>query len=235
MARIAAFSDLHGNLPALSAILPKIEELDCDYVINLGDSIAIGPFSNECIDLLKRKKVISIRGNHEEYLIKGIERPLPKYMSEGEYSHQIFVNNQISKENKEYISTWKELYKIEIEGRKCLFVHSAFENGKPYNEYINVDDLNIEEMCTVFAKYHADLIFFGHSHNIFEFDNKTIYINPGSVGCHKESSAFFSVVDIEGNKVYTHHYQVKYSKDSLLDSLESRKIPERDFIKRVFF
>ena len=128
MTRIAVFSDLHGNLPALSAILIKIKELECDYVVNLGDSIAIGAFSNECIDILKSTKIISIIGNHEEYLIKGINRPIPNYMSEGEYNHRIFVHKQISKENRKYISKWKEIYEIEIEGRKCLFTHSPLKN-----------------------------------------------------------------------------------------------------------
>jgi len=235
LTRIAVFSDLHGNLPALSAILIKIKELECDYVVNLGDSIAIGAFSNECIDILKSTKIISIIGNHEEYLIKGINRPIPNYMSEGEYNHRIFVHKQISKENRKYISKWKEIYEIEIEGRKCLFTHSPFEKRIPYNEYVNVNELNIKEICNAFSKYHAELIFFGHSHTLLEIYNNRLYVNPGSVGCHKEPVALFSVIDIKDKEIDTHNYQVEYSKEILFDALDKRQIPEREFIKKIFF
>ena len=46
--KIALFSDVHGNLQALNAVLDSIKEEKVDKIICLGDVIAIGPNSREC-------------------------------------------------------------------------------------------------------------------------------------------------------------------------------------------
>ena len=95
--------------------------------------------------------------------------------------------------------------------------------------------MNIKEICNAFSKYHAELIFFGHSHTLLEIYNNRLYVNPGSVGCHKEPVALFSVIDIKDKEIDTHNYQVEYSKEILFDALDKRQIPEREFIKKIFF
>jgi len=70
MIKIAIFADLHGNLHALQAILNRINELDCSAIYSLGDSISIGPNSNESLDLFRLNGITALVGNHEEYLLK---------------------------------------------------------------------------------------------------------------------------------------------------------------------
>ncbi len=55
-AKIAVITDAHGNLPALQVALNKVVEEGGDAVYHTGDAIAIGPFPNECLDLLISKK-----------------------------------------------------------------------------------------------------------------------------------------------------------------------------------
>ena len=67
--KVLLISDVHGNLPALEALL-KVEK-DHDQVVSLGDVVDYGPWSNECVDLLEDIRAINLMGNHEEYFIVG--------------------------------------------------------------------------------------------------------------------------------------------------------------------
>lgn len=71
--RIAIISDIHGNLEAMEAVLNDIKKQDIDEVICLGDSISIGPNSKECVDLLIDNNIKSVLGNHEIYLLRGVD------------------------------------------------------------------------------------------------------------------------------------------------------------------
>jgi predicted phosphodiesterase len=67
--RIAAVSDIHGNLPALDAVLAAIAQEGVDLVVNLGD-IASGPlWPAETCDRLLALDLPTIRGNHERQVL----------------------------------------------------------------------------------------------------------------------------------------------------------------------
>lgn len=67
--RIAAISDIHGNLPALDAVLEDIARRGCDLIVNLGD-IASGPlWPRETLERLIPLHLPTIAGNHERQLL----------------------------------------------------------------------------------------------------------------------------------------------------------------------
>jgi predicted phosphodiesterase len=68
---IAIISDVHGNLPALESVLNAITELGCNRIISLGDVAGYYAQPGECIDTFREHDVLHLRGNHDEYLIKG--------------------------------------------------------------------------------------------------------------------------------------------------------------------
>ncbi|CAN5776305.1 metallophosphoesterase family protein [soil metagenome] len=61
--RIAVLSDIHGNLPALEAILDALAPYDA--VWQLGDIVGYGPQPNEVIARLAAEKAVGVRGNHD--------------------------------------------------------------------------------------------------------------------------------------------------------------------------
>ena len=76
--RIALLADVHGNLPALHAVMAELETLQPDHVILDGDLINAVPFSAEVIDLVRVQNWAVVRGNHEFYYLDfGTERALP--------------------------------------------------------------------------------------------------------------------------------------------------------------
>jgi predicted phosphodiesterase len=70
MKKIAAITDIHGNLPALQAVLADIDaEGDVDAIINCGDTLG-GPLeSAKTADLLMARGIPMIAGNHERQLL----------------------------------------------------------------------------------------------------------------------------------------------------------------------
>ncbi len=67
--RIAILSDIHGNLPALDAVLAEVAALGVDMTLNLGD-IASGPlWPAETIERLMPLNLPTIAGNHERQLL----------------------------------------------------------------------------------------------------------------------------------------------------------------------
>ncbi|WP_374663952.1 metallophosphoesterase [Ramlibacter sp.] len=68
--RIAVLSDIHGNLPALQAVLEEVDRERADLVVNLGDSLS-GPLQPaETADLLMARGGPVIAGNHERQLLR---------------------------------------------------------------------------------------------------------------------------------------------------------------------
>lgn len=76
--RIAVLADVHGNLPALEAVIAQLERLQPDYVVLNGDLINGVPFSTETIDRVRALQWVMVRGNHEFYYLDfGTERAVP--------------------------------------------------------------------------------------------------------------------------------------------------------------
>jgi predicted phosphodiesterase len=67
--RIAAISDVHGNLPALDAVLADIATQSVDVVVNLGDLLSGMVQPRETADRLTDLDLPTVRGNHERQLL----------------------------------------------------------------------------------------------------------------------------------------------------------------------
>lgn len=71
--KIAVLSDIHGNLPALEAVVAHIDAWSPDLVVVDGDIINRGPLSGNCLDLVVERHYSQgwclLRGNHEEFVL----------------------------------------------------------------------------------------------------------------------------------------------------------------------
>jgi predicted phosphodiesterase len=69
MTRLAILADIHGNLPALQAVMDDMASFQPDHVIVAGDMINWGPFSAEVMEIITREGWAMVRGNNEYYLL----------------------------------------------------------------------------------------------------------------------------------------------------------------------
>jgi predicted phosphodiesterase len=72
--RIAVLSDVHANLEAFKAVLADIDELRVRQIVCLGDTIGYGPDPEETVQLMRRRGIPSVMGNHEAGLVDDVAR-----------------------------------------------------------------------------------------------------------------------------------------------------------------
>jgi predicted phosphodiesterase len=77
--RVAIFSDVQGNLPALQVTVEHIDAWGADLTVSNGDLINRGPNSLGCLDLFERLRADSgwlpLRGNHEDFVLRCAHQP----------------------------------------------------------------------------------------------------------------------------------------------------------------
>lgn len=193
---IAIVSDIHGNLPALQAVLNKIEHLGCERIISLGDITGYYAQPKECMDLLIAKGAVQLLGNHDYYLAEGISCPRSRTVSDLIY-HQRKV---LPAKHIEFLKTLESRYD---EG-ECSFVHGGWVD--PLDEYLYRVS---EEKLPSGRKF----CFSGHTHVqvLAEFDTKT-YCNPGSVGQPRDGNPRAAFAVLSGESIELH--RVEYDIDA---------------------
>lgn len=108
MLKIAIFSDIHSNLPALKAVLADIDIHKVDQIYCLGDLVDFAPWTNEVIELIRSRRIPTIMGNHDERIADDMPLKRLKKHSEAEASARVqaidFTRSDISIANKEFLA-----------------------------------------------------------------------------------------------------------------------------------
>ncbi len=63
--KIGIISDIHANLPALQAVLARLDQEDCVKILCCGDVVGYGGNPRECVDLVRQRNLLCVRGNHD--------------------------------------------------------------------------------------------------------------------------------------------------------------------------
>jgi putative phosphoesterase len=175
---VAALYDIHGNLPALDAVLADVA--DADMILVGGDFVA-GPWPAETLERLRGLSgdVRFIRGNADREVVEQETAGLapPELME--------FVRERLSADQLESLKGLPLVERIEVEelGR-VLFCHATPRNDQEIFTRISPDD----EWAEALATAEADLVVCGHTH--IQFDKRigdVRVVNAGSVGMPYES------------------------------------------------
>jgi predicted phosphodiesterase len=233
-ARIAVFTDVHANLPALDAALNEIDRLGADAIYHTGDVIGIGPFPAECISrLLLRDATNLLMGNHDAWFAFGLpERSVPG-MPDAEREHQEWVHEQLSPSLKSVVALWPYSSSLRIEGVRLDFLHYPLTDAGTFR---SPQDLTPENAPPLFQLSTSTLVFFGHDHRPWNVvGGRTRFVCPGALGCSAEPLARFAIVDIAAGGEYSlNFHSVAYDPDPVFRALDDRCVPARDFIRRTF-
>jgi putative phosphoesterase len=229
--KIGIISDIHGNLPALEVIINKFNEEKCENIYCLGDVIGIGPYPKECLELLLSiENVKFIMGNHEECFVNGI----PSCVSDGERDHQKWVANQLDDNLKGIVKDFPYIIEEEIEEFNVAFTHYAMNKEEKRFKPIEKNP-TIEKLDELFKDIYADIIFFGHEHKQQDLRGRRHYINIGSSGCTKDNITYCTIMDVNNGKYNISRYYMEYDKEKIFKGLGDKKVPQRDFISKIFF
>ena len=190
MRRIAAIADIHGNLPALDAVLAQIEREEPDQIVVCGD-VASGPMPAETIDVLRKlKNARFVRGNADRGLVDGFDGKPPENMP-GPYVD--WCSKQLTRAQRDFLASFEPTVQID----RILFCHAVPANDTDVL-FVETGDERVRELM---HGVDADLVVCGHTHMQFDrtVDGLRI-VNPGSVGMtYGEPGAYWAMVspDVE--------------------------------------
>jgi len=183
--RVAALYDIHGNLPALEAVVQQVREAHVDHVV-VGGDVLPGPMSGETLACLLQldMPVQFILGNGEVAVLaekSGTEAP-HWYRTIPESARNVvrWQANQLSPEHERLLASWPKTLRVTIPGPgDVLFCHAT-----PRDENEVFTRLTSEELLLpVFEGLGVPLVVCGHTH--MQFDRtigRTRVVNAGSVG-----------------------------------------------------
>src|SRR6266550_886990 len=157
--RVAALADVHGNLPALEAVLQEIEREGPDLVVFCGD-VASGPMPAETIDLLRSMRATRfVRGNADRGLVDVFDGK-PRGDWPGPFVE--WCAKQINREQRDFLAGFED--KVEIgyvrELGRVLFCHAVPDNDID----VITKETALDRMRDVLAGVDADLVVCGHTH-----------------------------------------------------------------------
>lgn len=178
--RVAAIYDIHGNLPALEAVLQEIHQEKVDQII-VGGDVLPGPMPRESLDRFRNLDTPThfIYGNGEVAVLQHMAGKEPAVAQP--YRPAIsWTAQQLHPGHRQWLSTWPKTVALEIGGLgSVLFCHAT-----PQNENDVFTRLTpAGRLVPLFEKLNATIVVCGHTH--MQFDRKigqTRVVNAGSVG-----------------------------------------------------
>ena len=194
MDRIAIISDIHGNIPALEAVLKDIGRIGIDKIYCLGDLVGKGPSSDRAVDICKEVCECIVMGNWDANIAINPNTEMKKW------HHNMLGNIRV-----EYLKNLKSCIDISLGGNRIRLFHAS--HSGIYNRVHEHDPVEIHESMfsnTEFTGYAStpDIVAYGDIHHSFKKDiNGKILLNPGSVGNPLDiPRASFAVIEGNGGK-----------------------------------
>lgn len=213
--KIAALYDIHGNLPALKAILDKLKTVNIHQII-IGGDVILGPLSKECLDLLLKYPlpISFIQGNCEVAVLSEMEGHLKENFPKYVLNDIRWTAQQLTTEHQMIMSNWPKTIILETPKLgKILFCHATPRSDNEFFTYLTAED----KLLPLFENLGVDMVVCGHTH--IQFDRmvgKVRVVNAGSVGMpYGKAGAYWLLLDDEVELRYT-AYDLEAAADQIL-------------------
>jgi len=209
---IGLISDVHGNLPALEAVLDDMP--DVDAYVNAGDVVGYNPYPSECVEAVRDYEMKTVQGNHD--------RAVSGDTSFGFHSDAgravEWTQRNIDEETVEWLDSLPNERETVLGGVRFKIAHGV--PGAP-DRYTFPHDFS-EELLE-----GEDVLVLGHTHVQAkrEYD-EGVLINPGSVGQPRDNDprAAYALLNEETHEVELR--RVEYPVSQVQDEIRRVGLPE---------
>lgn len=180
--KIAVISDIHGNVPALGAVLEDIQRWRPDQLIVNGDLVNRGPYSLQCLRMIQAAfpSARYLTGNHESYVLNMVDNPTPADDPSYDLSRfAAWTAAQLGEEVVAELRTWGDHIDMEeLDGGSLHVTHgSRVGNRDGIRADTPLDDLPAK------LGDPRDLFIASHTHRpMVRPYNDSLVVNVGSVG-----------------------------------------------------
>lgn len=229
--RVAALYDIHGNLPALEAVLQEIRHAAVNHIVVGGDVIP-GPMPLETLACLLDLEipVQFIRGNTDREVLAqmtGMETDWYRSAPEQWREPVRWAGQQLHPEHERVLASWPATYRVEIQGiGEVLFCHATPQNDTDVFTRLTPED----RVTPIFEGLDVPVVVCGHTHMQFDRTIGRIRVaNAGSVGMpFGEPGAYWLLL---GPDVQFRH--TRYDLGKAAERVRDTKYPQaQDFAAR---
>jgi len=225
--RIALFSDIHANLPALEACLESIDQQKPDAIYCLGDLVGYNTWPNEVINEIRRRGIPTIAGNYDQGIGLSSDDCGCAYKTDAEKQMGTisisFTNSIVGEEQRQYLRTLPLHIRIEFPGLNLLLVHGS---PRKINEYL-FEDRDEKSLLRIMQDAHADVMCFGHTHKPYHriLQGRYHAINIGSVGKPKDGNPKGCYVLLTIDPVKVDFIRFDYDIEKAAGAIEASPLP----------
>ena len=235
--RIAFFSDIHANLPALEAFFNDVEQRKVDALYCLGDLVGYNTWPDEVIAEIRKRGIPTIAGNHDLKV---------KKLRQDENMEVDYAYHVGSPQAREYLRTLPQFIRLQFtiaeEPVSIMLVHGS---PRSINEYL-LKDLPEQYLKELLLENSTDILFCGHTHKpyhrLISISGKFKHVvNIGSVGKPKDGDprGCYVILTLNENStlVDTHSIGIdfirfEYDVESAAESVEASPLPD-EFADRL--
>ncbi|MDE3156590.1 MAG: metallophosphoesterase family protein [Acidobacteriota bacterium] len=179
--RVAALYDIHGNLPALEAVLDEVRQAGVDLLV-VGGDVLPGPMPVECLDALRHLEIPSayIHGNGEREILAIRGGQEPATVPEQYRPVMEWVARQLRPDQAEWIARWPATLTADVDALGLV----CFCHATPQSDTDIFTRLTPEEpLVSIFASASTPTVICGHTHMPFDRRIGDVRVlNPGSAG-----------------------------------------------------
>ncbi len=225
---VAVITDIHGNLPALEAVLASIDERGIDRIFCGGDLVGYGPHPNEVCGLIAERNIPTIYGNYDYAIARDEEDCGCAYVTQHDRDlGQLSVDWTLANTGAESKDFMRELPFDLHFAVGSVDVHLVHGSPRKVNEYL-FEDKPARLYERLAAAESDSVLVFGHTHKpwVHEYGG-VLFVNCGSVGKPKDGDprAAFALLAADGESVAPTIERVAYDAQTVAGEVREAGLP----------
>jgi predicted phosphodiesterase len=243
--RVVLLSDVHGNLPALEAVLRHVETAGpLDGIYHLGDLVGYAPWPNEVVATLRAAGIAGVSGNYDTTVATAYKhcgcRSENAYQEELAHRSFAWTLANTSHETRRALGTLP--FRLDLRpfgGHRAGPTIRLLHGSDVLNTVYLTEDRSDELLATMAGKMGAkpgDLIAFGHTHKPWHREIAGIhFVNTGSVGRPKDGDprAGYVLLDVADAGMRVEFVRVEYDVERAAKAIIASELPDEfaDFLR----
>jgi predicted phosphodiesterase len=234
--RYGVISDVHGNLPALDAVVTALRHIGVDAYACAGDLVGYGPEPNECVEAIRGLGATTVAGNHDLIAVGALSEDRCERLARESLR---WTRAALDDRTRDYLTRLPRHEKLP---GGVVIAHGSLEDPQQY--VLSVHETAVELGQLAEAHPESQILVVGHTHRPLACDghaarqlvrgapvrldaDRRWLLNPGAVGQSREARlrARFMVLDLESREAT--FYAVSYDARRVRGLLRQAGLPTR--------
>lgn len=236
--KIALFSDVHANLPALKAFFQNVQAQKPDMIYCLGDLVGFNIWPNEVINEIRKRNIATLAGNHDFNIGRKFNKADPDSYDPKDPNRvsTLYTASILGNDEHDYLATLPLHIRLKFDFGNLLMVHGS---ATSIDELL-FEDTSQEYLLSMMQDADADILCFGHTHKPFykKLGSEKHAINIGSIGKPKDGDprGCYVILDITGGQVDVKFARFSYNVEEAASAIEGSPLPKvyADMLRKAY-